>query len=111
MKRVLFLELPKKKGKFVCRYSFFGYAEKVSWTDGPFIQFQFRLRYTNLDNKSGAYLHQKHDKDNGASFSGSVIVELKGDENNVDRRLGLYHQGSDKYPSRMTKPFIEAWEI
>ena len=105
------LQLPKKKGKFVCRYSFIAFAEKGGKDDGPFIGYKVKLGSNNLHNAHGAYLHHKHDTVDGVPLSGSVIVELKGSENEQERYLGIYHCGTSFYPSRVKKPFIESWEI
>ena len=110
------LELPRKSGKFMCRYSFTGYADKgivrrVGVDCGRSIDYRFDLGVKRLLKQDSVYLSERHKHKYGLPLSGSVVVELNGDENINRRTLKLCHKGCESFPSGMRKPCIEAWEL
>ena len=99
---VISLLLPQQAGRYLCRYSFTGYA----------IDYKLNLGDKNLLKQDGLYLFEKNTRNNGGlPLSGSVVVKLNGNENVNARKLGLYHYGSAQWPSGIQQPCIECIKL
>eukprot|EP01083_Nonionella_stella_P070088 187316_1 len=105
---VVQMELPQKAVRFVCRYSTEAMAAQA---DTFWIYFSMKLGATVLAPKGGGrYLY--NDCQNYAfPLSGSVIVQLNGNETAQQRKLGLYLRGEQAYPAGLKNSCLEAYQI
>ena len=108
-KCILSLELPKKKGRYICKYHCRGITEKGH---GKYCYQTLKLGDKQLMTNDGTYMPKRECSDiYGLPLSGSVVVELSGQETDQQRKLGLWYYGTSVQPSGMMDPFIEAYEI
>lgn len=109
-KCLLELTLPAKAGKYLCKYSC---SASAAGTGGWWIYYSFNCQNQVLlpNNQRGLYLPANSNSSYPFPLSGSVVVTLNGQENEQQRKLGLWHQGDQSYPSGISNICIEAYEL
>ena len=109
-KCLLSLTLPARAGKYLCKYS----CAATGTTGGTWwIFYTFKLNNQIISNngKNGIYLPANASASYPFPLSGSVVIELNGQENEQQRKLGLWHLGHSSHPSGISNICIEAHEL
>ena len=110
-KCLLHLILPKKKGRFICKYYCSLLTPDNQENKWCYCKLQLDSNRLMTSNWGLAVPKRMDSHSYGLPVSGSAIVELSGDETDQQRKLGFWHEGYSSHPSGIIDLCIEAYEL